>query len=402
MSRESTRGARSFIGRRGETLRSLSLALTLNLTLLTLLAGACGKSVFPTSSSSSSGGGGSSSTTRSVYVSNFGDGQVSALHRNASGDLTSPVKSSAGPASGAVGLAVTPKLTALYVANLGEQMIHEFTLSSNGNLTKLATIAAGNGAQQPVVDASGAFAYAINSGGSISEYTIDATTAQLTANKPSSTSSGLETPISGVATKSFLYVTDQQSGAGVILTFKINSDGTLASGPSSMPSLGSPGGAAIPNQIIIDPSDTWVFVSDGGAGRVSLFKVAGSGLTFINSFVTAAPGTAEAGLQYVKKGSNVFIYCADEAANSVSVFLFNASAKTLTLTSASPVGALNKPIGLAVDPGHANLYVTNNGGGIVTKFEIAAATGALSNPKDFDTESPINASSAPEFILVTK
>ena len=375
-------------------------ARPLSLALLTLLAGGCGKGIFSTTSSSGSGSGGTTGTARSVYVTNFGDGLVSALNRGGAGALNSPLTSSAGSASGPLGLAVTPKLTALYVANPADQLIHEFTLSANGNLAALSTIATGTNPQQPVVIPAGSFAYSINAGGSISEYTVDATSGNLTANTTASTTSGLILPISGVATNSFLYVTDQQGGTGVVLTFAINADGTLASGPSSTPSLGFPGGAAVPNQIIIDPTHTWVFVSDGAVGRVSLFQVVGSGLNFLKSSLTSAPGTAEAGLLYLKKGSNIFIYCADQAANSVSVFLFNPLTQTLTLTGASPPRSVNTPIGLAAAGN--NLYVTNNALGTVTKFDIDSGSGALSNPTDVFTESPANALSAPASILITK
>ena len=368
-------------------------AKALALSLITLSAGGCGRGLFSSSSSSSSAAGGAG-TVRSVYVTNFADGKVAALNRNTvTGALTSPATIASGSINGPGGLAVTPSLTALYVANAADKKIHEFTLSSDGNLSNLATIAAGVSPQQPVVIPNGSFAYAINSGGSISEYTVNATSGELTANTTASTTSGLTLPVSGTATNSFLYVTDQ--GAGVVLSFKINTNGLLASGPASTASLG------VPNQILIDPTGTFVFVSDGSAGKVSLLQVSGSGLNFINSVPTSAPGTAEAGLAYLATGSSKFIYCADQAANSVSVFLFDAVAQTLTLTSASPAGAVNAPIGLAVDPAGANLYVANSGDGTITQLTINSTTGALSNAVSFATENPANAGSAPDFVLVT-
>ncbi len=381
--------------------RSLIRFLTLALVILPLaiVGGGCGKGIF-SSSSSSSGSGGSSGTARSVYVTNFGDGLVSALNRNTAGVLNSPATISAGSKNGPIGLAVTPKKTALYAANAADQTIKEFTLSSNGNLSSLSTITTGTNPQQPVVTPNGSYAYSINEGGSISEYTVNATTGKLAANSPASTTNGLTTPLSGVATNSYLYVTDQNGGTGVVLTFKINSNGTLASGPSSTPSLGVIGGPASPNQILIDPSHTWVFVSDGAAGVVSLFKVNGNGLTFIKSYATSAttPNLTEAGLAYVKKGANIFIYCADQTADSVSVFLFTPALPSLTLTGTSPVASVNTPVGLA--PAGNNLYVTNNGTGTITGFDINTASGALTNPTSVATESPGNPLSAPEAILL--
>jgi 6-phosphogluconolactonase (cycloisomerase 2 family) len=371
------------------------LAKAIACALIALSAGACGRGLFSSSSSSSSGAASGAGTARSVYVTNFADGTVSSLSRNGtSGALTNPAPIAAGSSSGPVGLAVTPSHTALYAANAADKLIEEFTLSSNGNPSPLNTIATGTNPRQPVVTNSGKFAYSINSGGSISEYTVDATSGVLAANSTASTTSGLTLPISGVATNSFLYVTDQ--GAGVALTFKINSNGTLAAGPASTASLG------VPNQILIDPNGTWVFVSDATAGKVSLLKVSGSGLNFINSVPTSAPGTAEAGLAYLKIGSNIFIYCADQAANSVSVFLFDPSTQTLTLTSS--MGSLNAPMGLAVSPTTANhfLYVANSGDGTITQFSIDSTTGALTNVGSVATENPANAASESNSILITK
>jgi len=387
-------------------MRSLlhALASTLALSSLALIAGACGKGIFSSSSSSSSGGG-STATARSVYVSNFTDSKISSLNRNSSGALTSPITLSGGSDSGPVGLAVTPGNTMLYAANAKDDLIYEFPLTSNGNLGSPSSIATGSNPQQPVLVPSGQYAYSINAGGSISEYTVDSSSGALANNTTSSTKSGLIAPISGVASNSYLYVTDQQTGNGVVLTFTIKGDGTLANGPSSTPSLGTPPGASAPNQIMLltttSPSHTWVFVSDAKAGRISLFKASGSGLTFINSYLTAAgtPNLAEAGLLAVKKGSNIFIYCADQTSDTISVFLFNPSLPSLTLTSASAVGALNTPTGLA----HAGdfLYVTNNANGTVTRFDINTANGALTNPVNYDTENPANALSGPQSILIT-
>ena len=381
----------------------------LALSLLTLGAGACGKGIFSFSSSSSSGGG-STTTTRSVYVSNFGDGLISSLNLSSAG-LRYPLTISGGAKNGPIGLAVTPKKTALYAANAADDLLYEFTLSSNGNLSNLGTIATGPNPQQPVVTPNGSYAYSVDASGSIYEYTVNPTSGLLSANSPSSTRSGLVDPISAVAANSYLYVTDQNGGKGVVLIFKINSSGTLASGPASVPSLGIPGGPAAPNQLLLltttNPTQNWLFVSDAQSGVISLFQITnnGSKLTFVNSYATYAttPNLAEAGLLYVKSNSNIFIYCADQTNDTVSVFLFTTAPLALTRSSVSPsAAALSSPTGLAY--AGDNLYVTNNGNGTITRFDISTTTaplGALSNPASFNTESPANSLSAPEAILIT-
>jgi DNA-binding beta-propeller fold protein YncE len=198
--------------------------IAITLAIVIALAAGCGGDTFfsgTTSSSSGGGGGGGTGTTRAVYVTNFADGKLSALS-NSSGVAAHPRTIATGAASGPLGLAATPSLDALYVANTADNKVHEFALSSNGNLSALGTIAAGTNPQQVLVTTDGTAAYAINSGGSISQYLVGAA-GGLTANTPASTSNSLITPISGVLSSSTAYITDQGSG-GVVSAFAINGD----------------------------------------------------------------------------------------------------------------------------------------------------------------------------------
>jgi 6-phosphogluconolactonase (cycloisomerase 2 family) len=358
--------------------------------------GACGKGIYSGNSSSSGGGGGGGTTLRSVYVSNFADGKLSSLNQS-SGTLSAPRTIASGKSNGPVGLATnlgSGTLSALYVANAADNKIHEFKLDSNGNFSDLATVAAGNAPQQVVVTTSGTFAYSINHSGSISQYTINSTTGALTRN---STTSGLVNPVSGVATDSFVYVTDPLSGAGIVSSYGINADGTLAF-TSEAPSQGIPGGASNPAQIVIDPTGTWVFVSDATNGAVSVFQVQGNGLVLFS--VTAATGSAAAGLAYAttSAGAN-FLFVANPAANIVTLFSFDTTSGLLTpVTSAT---GLSAPTGLAVDTTSSFLFVTNQSSGTVSSFSIDAATGVPSFINSFSTENPANNASSPQFIIVT-
>ena len=215
----------------GRAASAYRLATSAALALIAIGAGACGHGLFSGSSAgSSSGSGGGSATARSVYVTNFADGKLSAL-ANSSGTLTSPSTIAAGFAAGPLGLALTPPGAfapiALYAANLADNTIHEFGVSATGNLSALATIAAGTQPQQIAVTPNGLFAYAINFGGSITEYLINSASGQLSANAPSSITTGLTTPVSAAASNAFLYVTDPSGGAGLVLTYAIGSAGTL-------------------------------------------------------------------------------------------------------------------------------------------------------------------------------
>lgn len=359
------------------------------LVVLAVTTGACGRGLFSGSSSSSSSSGGGNGTTRSLYVTNMATGKLSALS-NTSGTPGNPVTIGAGKTQGPLGLAATSD--AVYVANSKDNEIHEFALSSNGNgnLSSLATIAAGANPQQPVVTPGGSFAYAINNGGSISQYSIG-TDFSLAAN--GSTTSGLVSPVSGIASSSFLYVTDPAGGAGKVLSFAINGDGTLASGPSSV-SLGT--GATNPGQIIMDTSGTWVIVGDATSGFISVLEVSGSGLSL---FTQTAPSTSSpaGGLVFALTTAGLpFLYVANPNLDTISMYSFN----TGVLTSLGTVAGLSTPNGLAVDSASSALFAVNTGNGTVSGFSISSSSGLLTATANANTESPANSASSPEFIAV--
>jgi len=361
---------------------------------LAVLAAGCGKGIFSGNSSSSGGGGGGGGTVRSVYVTNFADGKLSSLAQS-SATLTAPRSIASGKAGGPLGLAANVSASAIYVANAADNKIHEFSLDTNGNLKSLATAAAGDAPQQVAITTSAAFAYSINHVGSITQYNINSTTGALTRN---STTSGLISPVSGVATDSFLYVTDPQSGAGIVATYIINGDGTLSLSADA-PSQGISGGPSNPGQITIDPTGIWVFVADATNGVVSVFEVQGNGLTFISA--TAATGAAAAGLAYATTASGNFLYLANPALNTVSTFSF--STITGILSPVTSTTGLAAPTGVTVDNPSSTglLFVTNQSSGTVSGFSVDATTGIPTFVSSQSTENPANNSSSPEFIVVT-
>jgi 6-phosphogluconolactonase (cycloisomerase 2 family) len=384
----------NFVGR-GRVSRLAAIAALA--ALIALGAGACGHGIFSGSSSSSSSGGGGSGTARSVYVTNFADGKLSALN-NSSGTLSSPATIAAGAVNGPLGLALTPPGSfapvALYVANPADNTIHQFTVTSTGNLSALATIAAGTQPQQIAVTPSGSFAYAINLGASISEYLINSASGQLSVNAPSSIVTGLTTPVSGVASDSFLYVTDPSGGLGLVLTFTIASGGVLSF------TSGAATGGSNPGQIAIDSvsgGSTWVFVADASSGLVSVFQVVGSALSLVTTIPT---GGAAAGMALATNSGGTFLFVANPSLDLITTFSFNTVTGVLALFATT--SGFNLPTGLAVDdPSSATtFFVTNNGAGTVTTLTISS-TGSLSAINSFNTENPANGSSAPEYIAVT-
>jgi 6-phosphogluconolactonase (cycloisomerase 2 family) len=376
-----------------------TVSLVATLALVVALAAGCGGRTFfsgTTSSSSGGSGGGGTGTTRSVYVTNSADGKLSALAQSG-GVPSSPRTITSGAASGPLGLAVTPSRNALYVANSADNEVHEFALSSNGNLSALGTITTGSNPQQVLVTTDGTAAYAINSGGSISQYLVSSS-GTLTDNTPAATTSDLITPISGVLSNSTAYITDQ-GGGGVVSAFAINSDGTLGTLLSSTLTLGIAGGK--PSQIAMDTTGSWVFVADATSGVVSVFQILSNGaLTPSTNPLTSTPGAGAAGLAFaVTPDGNAFLYVATPNLNAVQIYIFSAGALTFSISATG----FSSPTGLAVDNASdaANLFATNGANGTVTGLSIDPTVGALTSVGTSATENPANGASSPQFILVT-
>jgi 6-phosphogluconolactonase (cycloisomerase 2 family) len=333
-----------------------------------------------------------------VFVTNFADGKVSAL-TNSRGILSAPTTIAAGAASGPVGLTLaTPSGAtaplALYVANPADNTIHEFGVSSSGNLSELATIAAGSRPQHVAVDPTGSFAWAINSGGSISQYLINSQTGKLSTNSTASITQGLVAPVSGVASGSFLYVTDPSNGAGLALTYSAN-NGLLSLASSVATGGANPGQLAA---FSVTGGSTWVAVADATSGVVSLFQVQGSALSL---FGTVGTGSGAAGLVFAQTSSGLtFLYVANSLADTVTSFSFNTTTGVLALLAVTT--GLSGPTGLAVDNPSAatRFFAANNTNGTVSTFSLDPTTGQLTAINSFAIESPANSASAPEFVGV--
>jgi 6-phosphogluconolactonase (cycloisomerase 2 family) len=377
------------------------LPILSSILVLAAIGGSCGRSIFPKVTANPAA---TSTPTPGVgafvYLTNFNDAKVSKFSRNrTTGALGTPATVKTGAIQGPIGLAVGLSGNALYVANAADNEVHEFGINStSGALSPIGSgvIAAGTAPRQVAITPSGSFAYAGNFlGGSISEYSANTATGALAANGV--VTNGVTQPYGAIATDSFLYVSDTSLGA--MLSYAINSDGTLAVPPGSIASVSV--GTGTPGPMAIDPTRQFVFVSDITQGVVSVFRASGGALTFVSSVATSAPGTPAMGLAYVTTpSSNNFVYVANQTAvpNSVSIFSFNSTLGTLTLIGAGTTGS--KPTAVVAEPSGSFLYVTNQGDATVTQFTINPTSGALTSPVTVNTENPANSSSGPLFIAI--
>jgi 6-phosphogluconolactonase len=135
------------------------------------------------------------------------------------------------------------------------------------------------------------------------------------------------------------------------------------------------------------------YVTLPGAGSVGLLKIYNStGAVAVGSQTPPVEGSSPAGLAL--HPSNKFLFVANSAANTISVFNI-ASDGTLTL-SGTPTPAGSGPRGVVLDPSGQFLLVTNTLSNNVSVFSVDSGTGALSAQG-----SAVYANNGPTEILIT-
>jgi 6-phosphogluconolactonase (cycloisomerase 2 family) len=337
-----------------------------------------------------------------AFVTNFNDAKVSTLTRNTTtGVLKHSGAVLAGAKKGPHGLVVAPSNAFLYVANVADDNIYEFSVSSDkGTLTPLspASISNGNasGPDQLAMNSAGTFLWATGSGdGTVTAYTVDTSTGQLTKN--GAALGGFNTPF-GIAVNSggtILYVAD--AATGLIWPLTIATDGKIS---KNLPAAHSSDvNADAPGLIAIDSAGASLFVADQKLAEVSSFSIDSTtgaltaAFTFQNSNVNDFP----IGIGIGTNTGIEFLFTANHGTagigGSVSSFAATGTSLTVPATVASGYSA---PIGLAVDPLNKFVYAADSGNGTVSVSVINGSCGsAICAGPSFATESPANASSGP-------
>ncbi|WP_304820713.1 beta-propeller fold lactonase family protein [Candidatus Binatus sp.] len=378
---------------------------------VTLNTASCGSGGLLTPVSSNSGTPTSTATSNVGgfgFVTNFNDAKVSSLTRNTTtGALKRSGTIAAGAKKGPHGLAVAPSNAFLYVANVADDNIYEFAVSStNGTLTALspASISNGNGSgpDQLAMNSGGSFLWATGSNdGTVAAYTVDTSTGQLAKN--GAALGGFNTPF-GIAVNSsgsILYVAD--AATGEIWPLTIGSDGKIS---KSLPAAHSADvNADTPGFIAIDSAGASLFVADQQLAEVSSFSINSTtgaltaAFTFQNSNVNNSPIGIGIG---VNTGVE-FLFTANRGSGGLigSISSFVATGTTLT-TPPTVASGYNGPIGLAVDPLNKFVYAADSGDGTVSLSVINGTCGSsICTGPTIATENPANASSAPYGIVLS-
>ncbi|MGB8411786.1 MAG: beta-propeller fold lactonase family protein [Candidatus Binatus sp.] len=338
-----------------------------------------------------------------AFVTNYNDGKVSSFTRNTTtGALTHTGQVTAGAKKGPRGVVASPNGSFLYVANINDDNIYEYSINSTkGALTPLSPPAVSNGSgtgpDQLAISSDGALLWVTGAAGTVTWYTVDNTTGQLTLG---SFITGFSVPYGITLHPSLpvLYVSDTSTGLVWPMTYD-TSTGALSKNFTAVHS--ADGNANKPAAIAIDSGADSLFIADQVLGEVSSFTIDDTGLTcgqagclaLASVYPNSSTGDVPIGLGMATNGSFQYLYTANHGGNSVSSFL--ASATTLTEPPALVTGYTGAT-GLVVDPQNLFVYTANNGNGTVGQVIINGTCGAsICAGPSIATESPANAGSGP-------
>ena len=283
-----------------------------------------------------------------AFVTNFNDSMVSSFTRNTStGMLTHTGQVTAGAKAGPRGVVASPNGSFLYVANINDDNIYEFSINqTDGTLTPLATPSVSNGnATEPdemAMNGAGTLLWVTGRAGTVTAYTLDTSTGKLTKK---SSIDGFNTPF-GIAvhpTLPVLYVSDLKTGLIQPMSYNTK-DGLLS---KNFPAVASSDpNAKIPAALTIDPAGATLFAPAEGNGKVLSFAIDGSGaLTPIQAATNGKVGVVD------PRGA--FVYTANSADGTVAVSKIKGACLSqkcaaTTISAESPHNANSGPFGITL------------------------------------------------------
>jgi 6-phosphogluconolactonase len=273
---------------------------------------------------------------------------------------------------------VTPAPRFAYVANWSNGTVSGYTVNAaTGNLTAIAGSPFATGAGTiagAVVDPRGRFAVAATGGAgadTIVAYTVDATTGALTkaAGSPIPAEPGL-TAIAVAPNGAFFYVSS--STVNSVSAYSINATtGALAQ------VFGSPFAAGSePHGVAVDPGGKFVYVANYGDSTVSAYSV--DAVTGVLTQVAGSPfSTGPSPSAVTVDPSGQFVYVTNSGGDDVSAYAINSATGALTQVPGSPFATGPLPSAVTVDPGGKFVYVANESSNNVSAYTLNATTGVL-------------------------
>ena len=180
----------------------------------------------------------------------------------------------------------------------------------------------------------------------------------------------------------FLYVASSTSNN--VTVFQIGASGllTLVPATGAHPNPVSSGGIA-PKGVRVSPNGSFLYVVNSGSNTVTVFQIGTNGLltqvpqTAGNPNPISVGGTAPNGIIVSSNGQ--FLYSANGGGNVTAFTIGGGGLLTLVPPSSgnlNPVPAGTNPAAVTLSPDGQALFVAN-GGGTVSSYTIATATGLL-------------------------
>jgi 6-phosphogluconolactonase (cycloisomerase 2 family) len=326
-------------------------------------------------------------TTVSIYLVDVGTGQL--RHHGYVADVAAQI----GPES----LALDPSNRFLYVAN-ADGSVTGFTIAATtGVLTEIlgspfpAPVVAGVGRISLAVHPSGQFLYVADANTAVIGFTIDPTSGALTLIGAFSTATGPEA-VRVDPTGRFAYVAN--AGSNNVSGFTIDrTTGAL----TPMPGSPFPSGGA-PESVVVDPSGRFAYVANGNSGNVSGYII--NQTTGVLSPIAGSPFAAGNNPSDVTVDPSArFVYVANSGSIDVSGYSINAATGALSPIAGSPFPAgtapSSVPVWVIADPSGRFVYVANDFSNDVSHFSVDVTTGALT------PSTPVTARDAPAAIALT-
>ena len=386
-------------------MRLIPIALVVASAII-LVAGGCGKGLFPEVSASSSGTVTPTPVASAfLYATNFNDGLVSAFGRNTNtGALSFISQQSAGAVNGPMGVAVTANDDLVFVANASDGNVYEYSIvlsgGTPGSLTSLGSIASGTAPQMIAIDDTDNFVYVTNATSkTVSQFVINSDSTLSSLGPSISGFSGKPFGITAHPSQPFVYVSDNT--AGLLYTFSIASNGLLTQVGFAVNSNGlSPGQPGL-MAIAFDGTQGYLFVDDTTFGVVSVFLIQSNGaLAYSSTFGVSQSKTIGIGAINNGGGSGKnYVLTANMTANFVQPYIRTGA----ILTQQTSVATAGNPTGLVIDPSGSFAYTGNSGTGTIGLLGINNQCRAqpICLIKTFASESPANSNAGTQFVATT-
>jgi 6-phosphogluconolactonase (cycloisomerase 2 family) len=260
--------------------------------------------------------------------------------------------------------------------------------AKDGSLTAADTATTGAAPHSVAVSGDGAYLYTGASGAAAyNGFTISSKTGALKALKGFSAKPG-GAPEAALVDPSGLYLVSVQSDVEKMISYVIQSDGSLVASAG-----GKVGTGSFPRGLVFEPNGEAIYVVNSGNDRLTGYSIDPS--TGDLAVLKSSPfDTGNTPLSIAITPSGNYVYAGDKS--GIRGFARNASNGKLIELDTSPFLTLGRPGALAIDPSGKTMIVCDPSDDIVRMVLIDNDTGALTKADD----SPEAAGRAPRAVLI--